>query len=259
MAERRGIDISSHQGQIDFAAVKAAGYDFVIIKAGQHLTQMRTFRERYLPAVRAAGLDWGAYWWSDAVTVEEAQAEAQAFVKALNGLKPTFPVWMDQEYASPAGTAWGVNKGRQLRTDMARAFLEVLEQEGYYAGLYASKDWMENWVYDSQLRDYDRWVAQYAAKCSYSGSYGIWQQSGSGEVPGIQVPVDLNICYQDYPSIIKKAGLNGWGGQPADISQEKADYKALYESEKGARKTAEASYENLLHDLKTLVKKWGDG
>ena len=65
----RGIDISSHQGDIDFAKVKAAGYSYVIIRAGQGLREMQTFKGRYLPAVLAAGLDWGAYWWSDAVTV----------------------------------------------------------------------------------------------------------------------------------------------------------------------------------------------
>ena len=94
----KGIDISSHQGDIDFQKVKAAGYSYVIIKAGQGLRQMDTFRKKYLPAVLAAGLDWGAYWWSDAVTVPEAKQEAQAFLKALNGLKPTYPVYMDQEY-----------------------------------------------------------------------------------------------------------------------------------------------------------------
>lgn len=94
----RGIDISSHQGDIDFAKVKAAGYSYVIIKAGQGLREMQTFKGRYLPAVLAAGLDWGAYWWSDAVTVDEAGTEARAFVKVLDGLRPTYPVYMDQEY-----------------------------------------------------------------------------------------------------------------------------------------------------------------
>ena len=69
----KGIDISSHQGDIDFERVKADGVRFVIIKVGQGLREMGTFRQKYLPAVLAAGLDWGAYWWSDAVTVAEAQ------------------------------------------------------------------------------------------------------------------------------------------------------------------------------------------
>ena len=131
----KGIDISSHQGEIDFERVKADGVRFVIIKAGQGLREMGTFRQKYLPEVLAAGLDWGAYWWSDAVTAAEAQKEAAAFVKALDGLRPTYPVYMDQEYESPCGNAWGVGKGKQLRTDMAKAFLKVLEDAGCYAGL----------------------------------------------------------------------------------------------------------------------------
>ncbi|MFR9162075.1 MAG: GH25 family lysozyme [Ruthenibacterium lactatiformans] len=96
----KGLDISSHQGDIDFERVKADGVRFVIIKVGQGLREMGTFRQKYLPAVLAAGLDWGAYWWSDAVTAVEAQKEAAAFVKALDGLRPTYPVHMDQEYVS---------------------------------------------------------------------------------------------------------------------------------------------------------------
>ena len=209
-----GIDISSHQGDIDFAKVKAVGYSFVIIKAGQGLRQMGTFREKYLPAVLSAGLDWGAYWWSDAVTVEEARAEAVAFAAALRGLRPTYPVYMDQEYASPCG-AWGVGKGKQLRTDMVNAFLQVMQDAGYYAGLYASKDWLEHWVDAGQLTAWDKWVAQYASACTYPGAYGMWQHHGDtpgfvGRCDGIGVPVDLNDCYEDYPIIIKRAGLNGW-------------------------------------------------
>ena len=227
------IDISSHQGEVDFGRVKAAGYTGVIIKAGQGLRQMGTFRDKYLPAALAAGMEWGAYWWSDAVTVEEARQEAQCFLKALEGLKPTYPVYMDQEYGAPCGTAWGVGKGKQLRTDMAKAFLETLQNAGYYAGLYASKDWLENWVDGTQLTAYDKWVAQYASKCTYTEPYGMWQHHGNvpgftGYVDGISVPVDLNDCYKDYPAIIKGAGLNGWGGSQ-ETNPPEQDYKALYQ------------------------------
>lgn len=211
----KGIDVSSHQGMVDFEKVKKAGQSFVIIKAGQGMREMQTFKERYLPAVEKAGLDWGAYWWSDAVTTLEARKEAQAFIKALDGLKPTYPVYMDQEYASPCGKMGSSSKARQLRTDMCKAFLDVLEDAGYYAGLYASKDWLVNWVYDRQLTAYDKWVAQYASKCAYQGAYGMWQHHGDlpgfvGRCNGISVPVDLNDCYKDYPGIIRRANLNGW-------------------------------------------------
>ena len=210
----KGIDISSHQGDIDFLKVKNAGCSYVIIKAGQGFRAMDTFRQKYLPAVLAAGLDWGAYWWSDAVTVSEAKQEAQAFLKALDGLKPTYPVYMDQEYESPCGK-WGAAKNKQLRTDMVKAFLDVIQNAGYYAALYSSTDWLQNWVYDDQLAKYDKWVAQYASKCTYKGDYGMWQHHGDipgfvGRCDGISTAVDLNDCYKDYPLIIKDNLLNNW-------------------------------------------------
>lgn len=210
----KGIDISSYQGDIDFQKVKNAGRSYVIIKAGQGLRQMATFRQKYLPAVLAAGLDWGAYWWSDAASLSEAKQEAAAFLQALDGLKPSFPVYMDQEYDSPCGK-WGAAKNKQLRTDMVKAFLDTLQDAGYYAALYSSTDWLQNWVFDDQLALYDKWVAQYASKCTYNGNYGMWQHHGdfpgfTGHCDGISTPVDLNDCYRDYPSIIKDNLLNGW-------------------------------------------------
>ena len=131
---------------------------------------------------------------------------------------------MDQEYKSPCGK-WGVAKNKQLRTDMVKAFLDVLQDAGYYAALYSSTDWLQNWVFDNQLTKYDKWVAQYASKCTYMGDYGMWQHHGDipgfiGRCDGISVPVDLNDCYKDYPRMIKNHLLNGW--TKADL-QDKPD------------------------------------
>lgn len=250
----RGIDISSHQGIVDFDKVKAAGYSFVIIKAGQGMTEMSTFKTnpQYLNMQRAekAGLDWGAYWWSDAVTVDEAKQEAQAFIRALEGLKPTYPVWMDQEYASPCGQ-WGMPKNKQLRTDMVKVFVDTMQDAGYYSGLYASTDWLQNWVYGDQLKDYDKWVAQYASRCTYKGEYGMWQHHGDlpgfvGRCDGVSGAVDLNDCYKDYPAIIKSAGLNNWTkSEEAEI-----DYQKLYEKEVINRKVLISDLEELLNKYK---------
>lgn len=214
---QKGIDVASWQGVVDFGKVKAAGYDFVIIKAGQGLVERESFRRdpqyQYQPRAQAAGMDWGAYWWSDADTVEGAKAEAQAFIKTLEGLRPTFPVYMDQEYGTPADKLGLSAKARQLRTDMVKAFLDALEDAGYYAGLYTSLDWINTRLYDEQLTDYDKWIAQYNRECQYKGDYGIWQFTNKGVVDGIGPRVDVNECYKDYPGIIKGVGLNGWPGE----------------------------------------------
>lgn len=255
----KGIDISSHQGKdIDFQKVKAAGYSFVIIKAGQHLSEMASFKTlpeyRYVQRVQEAGLDWGAYWWSDAVTVAEAKREAEAFLAALEGLRPTYPVYMDQEYNSPPDRLGLGSKARQLRTDMVKAFLDTLQDAGYYAGLYSSLDWINTRLYDKQLTAYDKWIAQYYTSCQYTGNYGMWQHHGDlpgyvGRVDGIGVPVDLNDCYRDYPAIMREHGLNGFkpGG---GVAPGKPDYEALY-------KGCKADYDQLRREVAAFGRKWG--
>lgn len=240
------IDISSHQGEVDFRRVKAAGYGAVIIKAGQGLRQMGTFRGKYLPAALEAGLDWGAYWWSDAVSIAEAKQEAQTFLTALEGLRPTYPVYMDQEYNSPPARLGQDARARALRTEMIQAFLSTLEDAGYYAGLYASKDWLENWVYDARLTGYDKWVAQYAGQCTYKGQYGMWQHHGDvqgfvGRVEGVSTAVDLSDCYVDYPAVIKSGRFSGWIDGNGALE---TDYKAMYEE--------------LLEEIKALLAKYAD-
>lgn len=235
----KGIDISSWNGIIDFDKVKAAGYQYVIIKAGQGRKEFDSFKtpgnREYLQKAQAAGMNWGAYWWSDAVTVQEAKQEANAFLNAIKGLKPTYPVYMDQEYDSPPARLGNSAQAKQLRTDMVKAFLDTLQDAGYYAGLYSSTDWLQNLLDDTQLKSYDKWVAQYASRCTYTGDYGMWQHHGGspgfiGQVTGVNGPVDINDCYLDYPSIIKAHGLNGWkpGIQITPEKPVEPDYKALY-------------------------------
>lgn len=211
LSKWKGIDVSSHQGDVNFKAVKKAGYSFVIIKAGQGTRPMKTFREKYLPGVLDAGLEWGAYWWSDATSERSARNEALAFIDELSDLKPTFPVFMDQEYDSPVGKL-DRESNRKLRSRLIDTFCGTLENYGFYAGIYASTDWFNNWVDDSMIRNYTHWVAQYSSKCTYPRDCGIWQHkvSGANEVPGCALPVDLNIAYLWYPNIIKKGCFNGW-------------------------------------------------
>lgn len=102
--------------------------------------------------------------------------------------------------------------------EAAIAFCRELEAAGYYAGIYSSTySGFRDRLDDSKLTPFTHWVAQYASKCEYSGAYGIWQYSSSGRVNGINGNVDMDISYQDYPSIIKAGGFNGY--QNAGSSQ----------------------------------------
>ena len=112
------------------------------------------------------------------------------------------------------------------------AFLSVLEQSGYYAGLYCSTYYLDNYLSDSIKSRYTVWCAQYASKCTYQNPYGIWQYNVAGNeeydiigqksIPGIIGECDMDYCYTDYPAIIKAAGLNGFTKttQPAEPKPE---------------------------------------
>lgn len=230
----KGIDISSHQGtEIDFHKVKAAGYSFVIVRAGYGTKVSQTFAPQ-LEGAQAAGLDTGAYWYSYATSKEAANREVATCLEAIKPYKLTYPVYFDQEY-EPVIQA--VTK--KERTEICKTFLGALETAGYYAGIYASKDWLENWL--EPLPEYDKWVAQYASKCTYQGDFGMWQFTGNGKVDGIPAAVDINECYKDYPEIIKKAGLNHLAKKDPPV----IDYKA--------------KYFDLLEDLQELINKYKRG
>lgn len=203
----KGFDVSSFQtSDIDFGRTKEAGMTFVIVRAGFGEKQSKTFVPQVEGALEA-GLDAGAYWYSYAVTVEEAEAEAEAFLEALKPYrgKLTYPVWFDQEYEKQI-----LALTKQQRTDICLAFLQKVQDAGWYTGLYSSLDWLRYKVDDGQLRAFDKWVAQHAPRLTYTGAHGMWQYDNQGTVSGVPGEVDLDQCFKDYPEIIRRAGLNGF-------------------------------------------------
>lgn len=206
--EVKGIDVSKHQGEIDWQKVKDSGVEFAILRAGygREISQVDPCFEKNYAACKAVGLPVGAYWYSYATDPYGALKEAHTCLKALQGKCFEYPVWFDQEYEPGIKALTS-----QQRTDLVRVFCAELEEQGYYTGLYCSRDWLEHWVLPDQLKALDIWVAAYG---STPGNvplpYGIWQYSGTGQVPGIAGPVDLDTAYKDYPAIIRRAGLNGF-------------------------------------------------
>ena len=110
--------------------------------------------------------------------------------------------------------------GKAACSAIVDAFLSVLEQSGYYSGLYCSTYYLDNYLSDSIKSRYTVWCAQYARKGTYQKPYGIWQYNVAGNaeydiigqknIPGIVGECDMDYCYTDYPTIIKNAGLNGF-------------------------------------------------
>ncbi len=198
----KGIDVSGYQGEIDFNKVKAAGVDYVIIKAGYSTSTVDTWEKNYANA-KKAGLMVGAYWYSIATTVEQGKAEAAAFLKAMKGKKFEFPVYFDMEELDQ------FNQGKAFCTDLVEAFCGTLEKAGYCAGVYCSTYWFTNYVDENVRLKRPVWIADYRNRCYYNESCGMWQYD-IGNVDGVQYDCDLDFGYVDYSIYIKAHHLNGF-------------------------------------------------
>lgn len=205
--EVQGIDVSFCQTTVDWQKVKAAGIRFVMVRAGfcynDGSLKVDNLFQKHMKGAADAGLDMGVYLYSYAASGAAAKRAAQETLKLIQPYKLTYPVAFDIEDPSI------VKCGRQVLTDTCDAFCAEVERQGYYAMIYANKDWMLNKLDAAKLNRYDLWLAQWASKPTYSGNFGIWQYVGdAGRVDGVKGPCDRNIAYKDYPAIIKKAGLN---------------------------------------------------
>lgn len=210
-----GIDVSQWNGDIDWAAVKASGVDYVIIRAGYGKYAFQVDKKFYenIRGAQAVGLDCGVYWYSYALTVEDARREAEVCCEIINGYDYTFPVYFDIEEKSQ----------QALSTAQASAIIETfcstIADNGYHPGLYSYASFLNTQVYKEVLEKYDVWVAHFnVAAPSYSNPYGMWQYSSTGTVPGIKGDVDLDHCYKNYPYIISPESYTGPGGSDTTTS-----------------------------------------
>lgn len=202
----KGIDVSKWQGDIDWNKVKKSGIEFAIIRAGygKEISQKDPYFDRNYAGAKAAGINVGVYWYSYAESVEDAKREARACLEVIKGKQFEMPIYFDLEEKKQFA------KGKQFCSDLVKAFCNELEAAGYFTGLYMSRYFLQNYITEDVAKRYTMWVAEYGPKLNYGGQYGIWQNSSTGSVAGINGDVDTDICYVDYPSIIKDRGLNGF-------------------------------------------------
>ena len=191
----KGIDVSHYQGAIDWAKVRAAGFEFAFIKAtqGTAYSKVDYFRNN-APVALGSGLEVGAYHYGTFSNVPEAIAEARYFLSVVKDFRLTYPLVLDLEENKQ-----GVSK--QQLTDAAIAFLEVIENAGYFAVLYTGKNFLETQLDESRLKPYALWVARYNSELGRSAD--IWQYTSSGKVDGISGNVDMNISYRDFATEIR--------------------------------------------------------
>lgn len=194
---RRGIDVSAHQGDIDWEKVKAAGIEFVIIRIGfrGYGSAGNMVEDAYglsnLRAARAAGLQVGAYFFSQATSVAEAEAEAAFALEILEGFQLDLPLVYDWEYISD--TARTANVTPAELTAFARAFCGWVRESGYNPMVYFNEKYAAGRLDPSTLGEIPFWFARYDGVYDVPYSCYVWQFSNTGRVPGINGNVDLNI------------------------------------------------------------------
>lgn len=215
------IDVSTHNGNIDFKKVKAAGINNVIIRCGytgygkSHTINKDNMFETNYKKAKEAGLNVGAYYYAVALTEEDADKEAAFVLSLLKGKQFELPIYYDVEdchdvKASGVLTQNMQGLGKAKLTAIVNRFCNTVEKAGYYVGIYSGKYWFLNELDMSVLNRYTIWLAHWTTKTDYTGKYDLWQYSDSGKVNGISGNVDMNYLYKDFASTIKSLGLNGF-------------------------------------------------
>jgi lysozyme len=223
---KKGIDVSKHQGSINWPLVKQNDIEFAMIRVGYGSSSGDScvLDPRFMENVNGAlgvGIEVGIYLYSYAKSPEAARKEAQFVLKNITPYsgKLAYPIVFDIEDKSQK------KLGKAVITDMVKAFCETIENAGYYTSLYTYLDFLRNYLDINALKKYDLWLAHWTDNPSKAYEYGMWQYTSKGSVQGINGRVDMNVAYKNYPEIICSAGLNGYVVLD-DIEKENGKLKA---------------------------------
>lgn len=195
-ATMKGIDVSHHQGVIDWEKVKEDGIDFAIIRCGygdDMVSQDDRRWEYNVTECERLGIPYGVYIYSYATNEEMALSEANHALRLLEGHEPAFPVYLDMEDNST------ISAGNEMLASIAKLFCDTVSEAGYDVGIYANKNWWNTYLTDEvfQNPDWSKWLAHYTSSTDYTGEYVMWQCTDSGDVDGISGNVDLNFWFAE--------------------------------------------------------------
>lgn len=204
----KGLDVSEFQGEVDWERVKAAGYKFAMLRAGYGYNTIDKQFRRNASECNRIGLPVGVYWFCYAFSPEKAVQEADGCIDIISEYRLDYPVCYDIEQASADYIEkQGVSFTPALAKNVVKSFCDRIEAKGYYAMFYTNRNFLDTYLGTELSKRYAYWYARYADR--FDGTdCGIWQYTSTGSVPGIIGNVDLDLGYTDYPSVIKKAGLN---------------------------------------------------
>lgn len=197
-----GIDVSKWNQDIDWSRVKNAGVEFAIIRAGYRGSTTGSlvvdpYFEQNIKGATEADVLTGVYFFTQAVNEVEAVEEASMVIELLKKYEIQYPVFIDTEGAGGNGRADSLDVA--TRTAVCEAFCSTIANEGYNAGVYASRNWYNTRLEAERLEKYYIWLAEYRSEPLYEGSYQMWQYTSKGSIDGIEGNVDVNISYIAQP------------------------------------------------------------
>ena len=210
---QRMIDVSKYQPDIDYAKVKAAGIEGVIIRCGitywgeQQMDKDPYFEQHYA-GFKSVGIPVGAYYYSAADNNEVAKREAEYCKTLLAGKQFELPVYYDVENNERMG-----NLSKDALTQICNTFCDTMEASDYFVGIYSNTNYFTNKLNFSELSQrYTIWLADFRGEnANQTLKRDIWQYSSTGRIDGISGNVDLDECYRDFPPLMKEYGKNGFG------------------------------------------------
>lgn len=233
-----GMDVSQHNGKINFKKAKRDGIEFVFIRVGYTGYTKSSFSlnldkkyKTYIKDATKAGLKVGVYWYSQSTKVSEAKKEAKALLKAIKGYSITMPVVFDYEFAdTKKGRLDSAKLSKTNMTANALAFLNAVSNAGYDACIYASENFLQEHLYANQISsNFKVWLANYSSKTNYKGDYEFWQHTAKGRVSGMRGNVDINFWYKGENSTY--LGTQVYTGAPIECGVYAAiDGKQLVEN-----------------------------
>lgn len=233
-----GMDVSQHNGKINFKKAKRDGIEFVFIRVGYTGYTKSSFSlnldkkyKTYIKDATKAGLKVGVYWYSQSTKVSEAKKEAKSLLKAIKGYSITMPVVFDYEFAdTKKGRLDSAKLSKTNMTANALAFLNTVSNAGYDACIYASENFLVEHLYANQISsNFKVWLANYSSKTNYNGDYEFWQHTAKGRVSGMRGNVDINFWYKGENSTY--LGTQVYTGAPIECGVYAAiDGKALVEN-----------------------------
>ncbi|WP_195283281.1 glycoside hydrolase family 25 protein [Harryflintia acetispora] len=199
----KGIDVSTHQGTIDWKKVKNDGVKFAMIRVGYRgygtgKIMLDDQFKRNIKNATANGIKVGVYFYSQAITTKEAVEEAEFVLDNIKGYDIDYPVVFDIEDA-PSASARTRSLTASKATQVAKAFCERIEQGGYRPMIYTYTKYFVTEINMGSLTKYDKWVAQYYKRPFFPYKFQMLQYTSKGKVDGIKGNVDMNLCFTSYP------------------------------------------------------------